>query len=69
MTGHSGAKPEMLRNENLGPKYFTAVFGKQMGPSYRMDSQGPQSTSLVDLDLLVQIKNVILWTNSVMTFS
>ena len=31
-----------------------AVFGKQMGPSYRMDFKGPQSTSLVDLDLLVR---------------
>ena len=35
------------------PKYFTAVFGEQMVPSYRMDPQGLQSTSLVDLDLLV----------------
>ena len=25
-----------------GPKYFTAVFGKQMGPRHRMDSKGPQ---------------------------
>ena len=51
---HSGAKPWMLCNE-----YFTTVFGKQMGPSNRMDSKGPQSTSFVDLDLLVQVKNVI----------
>ena len=27
-----------------------------MGPSYRMDSQGPQSISLVDFDLLVWTK-------------
>ena len=37
----------------LVPKYFTAVFRKQMGPSYRMDSQGPQSISFIDFDLLV----------------
>ena len=33
-----------------------------MGPSYRMDPQGSQSTSLGDLDLLVQIKNIFFFT-------
>ena len=44
-----------------GPKYSTAVFRKQMGPSYKRESQGPQSISSVDFDLLVWTKNVILW--------
>ena len=43
----------------LGPKYFTAVLRKQMGPIYRMDSKGPQSISLVDFDHHVCTKNVV----------
>ena len=63
-----GPNQKFCAMNTQGPKYFTAVFGKQMGPSHRMDPQGPQSTSLGDLDLLVQIKNVILWTHSVLKF-
>ena len=36
-----------------GPKYFTAVFRKQIEPIYKMDSQGPQSILLVDFDCRV----------------
>ena len=39
-----------------------------MGPSYRMYSQGPQSISLVNFDLLVWITILILWTHSVLKF-
>ena len=30
-----------------GPKYFTVVFGKQMGPSYKMESYHPNTTTNV----------------------
>ena len=38
---------------SLGPKYFTAVFRKQIGPSYRVESQGTQIISMLDFDLLI----------------
>ena len=56
--GTLGPNHECSAMNIQGPKDFTTVFGKQIGPSYRMDPQGPQSDSLEDLDLLVQIINI-----------
>ena len=63
---HQDFAPKILMHFFGGggaPKYFTAVFRKQLGPRSRMDSQGPQSISLVDFELLVWTKIVILWTS------
>ena len=42
--GHSGEKQNCCAMNIQGPKYFTAVLRIQMGPSYRMYSQGPQKS-------------------------